>query len=644
MVPIERVRSHSLYPLRRPCPAPPPPLPAHSRPYLCYSALDHATLRFAFASVLPVSLTKKTTSWQLKAVVVRRNGADRAIPLPSVPDQCGYYLGGRTTLGAGAKAEEITSWESKDTRRSHEEVWSGFCAASKSWEAAYQVVLRNITLPRGSNVGTAEEAKKSVGAGELHTPGIRGSAADEPVCSEYHGVGHWTFVNEAPSAAATATVTKSWDQDRWIKTAGVSYCGGGGAFRAGADLFGHGTDGGCALLPPSLLVDEQVLLCQTECGGANATACVGFTIYPKTVQPSVAAQCCFRTGTVATKPPNAKSTALCYEKQRDERQLNTRSGVTTEVDDVYQWKEAGCVTEFVTASRFAQCVRDATSQTKTNMKTTTDETPQSNKWQPEASGGAHATDEGRGAAPRIALLGDSTLRNVYYDLVLSLRGDEALTEQYSLPYKYKYTYTPRDKKRTHKTRTAATATTATTRLEVSYFESYGYYPLQDTTNPARGCGEDDFVRRQKGRVGRLGFDAMKRALEFVRDSGLLVMRSPAVHEARSYVSEQEHAAIVERMVRTVREAGMDDRRVIWLGPTPLNEHHPMDLARAHATEGNIKKSWLDNRSERRARLAQVQERVFRRLRFRPRRIIVWDMAGTRSDRYFDDTHVYPAPW
>jgi len=53
-------------------------------------------------------------------------------------------------------------------------------------------------------------------------------------------------------------VTKSWDEDRWIKTTGASYCGGGGAFRAGADLFGHGTDGGCALLPPSLLVDEQV--------------------------------------------------------------------------------------------------------------------------------------------------------------------------------------------------------------------------------------------------------------------------------------------------------------------------------------------------------------------------------------------------
>ena len=63
-------------------------------------------------------------------------GADRAILLPSVPEQCGYYLGGRTTLGAGAKAEGITSWESEDTSvlRSHEEVWSGgwFCAASKS--------------------------------------------------------------------------------------------------------------------------------------------------------------------------------------------------------------------------------------------------------------------------------------------------------------------------------------------------------------------------------------------------------------------------------------------------------------------------------------------------------------------------------
>ena len=152
------------------------------------------TLRVAFASVLPVSLTKKTTSWQLKAVVVRRNAlwgrpCDSAALCPGTMRILPWWsdhAGGRSE-SRGDNQLGIRGYQCAALPRRGLERRVVLCRLKivRGGVQPYQVVLRNITLPRGSNVGTAEEATKSVGAGELHTPGIRGSAADEPVCSEY---------------------------------------------------------------------------------------------------------------------------------------------------------------------------------------------------------------------------------------------------------------------------------------------------------------------------------------------------------------------------------------------------------------------------------------------------------------------------
>lgn len=141
------------------------------------------------------------------------------------------------------------------------------------------------------------------------------------------------------------------------------------------------------------------------------------------------------------------------------------------------------------------------------------------------------------------------------------------------------------------------------------------------------------------------------------------------------------------MLSMLRNASIPDRRVLWFGPVPMCEQAPQPLSglaslspnpfllfnrtsprtgHSHIYQGPGDEQWLqphylDNRSTRRAGLVRVEEQarcisprlptftqsphprleVFREFGFRPLRIDVWGMAGTRLDRYKDATHVYP---
>ena len=104
-----------------------------------------------------------------------------------------------------------------------------------------------------------------------------------------------------PSPAPNGTI-------EWIETKDISWCSGGNW--ACGDVFGQGLQDGdawCPLLPAGS-ASAQVEACESVCG--NSTLCRGFTYYPASA-PNGA--CCMRTNT-DSKPPDANSSAVCYEK------------------------------------------------------------------------------------------------------------------------------------------------------------------------------------------------------------------------------------------------------------------------------------------------------------------------------------------
>ena len=103
----------------------------------------------------------------------------------------------------------------------------------------------------------------------------------------------------------------------WKETTGIKWCSGGGDYHPNLNssgVFGAGTgDGtttGCPLLPKAWPDAERVASCERVC--AEAASCVGFTYYDEMAHNGTTS-CCFRTGSVANKPPAPQSTARCYE-------------------------------------------------------------------------------------------------------------------------------------------------------------------------------------------------------------------------------------------------------------------------------------------------------------------------------------------
>jgi hypothetical protein len=99
---------------------------------------------------------------------------------------------------------------------------------------------------------------------------------------------------------------------------GIRWCSGGGDYAVG-DAFGHGTDGAhCPLVPKGWSMNETAQRCEAIC--TPAAACVGFTLYPQNVSAGsghgqqTPRECCFRSGSVASKPSSPGSPVRCYEK------------------------------------------------------------------------------------------------------------------------------------------------------------------------------------------------------------------------------------------------------------------------------------------------------------------------------------------
>jgi len=172
---------------------------------------------------------------------------------------------------------------------------------------------------------------------------------------------------------------------------------------------------------------------------------------------------------------------------------------------------------------------------------------------------------------------------------------------------------------------------------MKYFETYGYYPLVDPT-PQNCCGEEpDCKQRQAARKYRLGFDHLKTSLQWLagaqKKKGILIIRSPAIHHGRSYVSEESHAAIIRNMLQMIAGSQQSIERTYWMSATPMKDHSSMVIQEKVMLDNRSKKRWHFHKIEQRQLLAHPSVHFWD----------VWHMAQGRRDRFYDSTHVYPYP-
>ena len=103
---------------------------------------------------------------------------------------------------------------------------------------------------------------------------------------------------------------------QWTRTTGIKWCS-GSDLQLGFDPFGQGFSGAgtyCPWLPPGVVPDVEVAMCEAVCSRPNLTAmCAGFTYYPG--HNGTDSQCCFRSDT-SNKPVDPSSDVECYEKAR----------------------------------------------------------------------------------------------------------------------------------------------------------------------------------------------------------------------------------------------------------------------------------------------------------------------------------------
>lgn len=124
-----------------------------------------------------------------------------------------------------------------------------------------------------------------------------------------------------PALAASGPVPEGDALDGWCYcdtsgphfeyrlTTGITTCDGGDNFDPG-DVFGAGKDQWCPLLPPEWDDARVISECSKVCD--NETACLGWVFYFQ--EAGNPKECCFRTGSTASKPPCPSCTARCYEK------------------------------------------------------------------------------------------------------------------------------------------------------------------------------------------------------------------------------------------------------------------------------------------------------------------------------------------
>ncbi len=208
---------------------------------------------------------------------------------------------------------------------------------------------------------------------------------------------------------------------------------------------------------------------------------------------------------------------------------------------------------------------------------------------------------------RIAFVGDSILRNLFFEWV-AWAEDKPCTYG-NIPYSWNHSS-----------------------MQAQYFETYGYYPLKSfsSSDDKTCCGEPDCVRRQQARAPRLGFPALKRALEWLGEvdyGTVLIVRSPIVHQARAYVSDEEHMAIVGKIISKVKLGIKQRKLTIWVSAT---SHEPRSL----------KKKYMENRQARRYRMHLMESKLVEKVKGLSL-LSLWNMSVGRHDRFWDGSHVFP---
>ena len=216
---------------------------------------------------------------------------------------------------------------------------------------------------------------------------------------------------------------------------------------------------------------------------------------------------------------------------------------------------------------------------------------------------------------RIAFVGDSVLRNLFYEWSSWAMGTTGGFGN------MKYTWHD-------------------SIVEARYFETYGYYPIKHFSSPndPSCCGETDCVRRQKAREHREGFTKLQDALRWLEEvegkggwGTALLVRSPVIHQARAYVSDVTHSEVVTKMINMLKPGlSVNARTTIWVSATSRRDHH-------------IKGLYIENRQARRYRLHCIEMDLLSRVSaiLGLRQLNLWDMTRGRRDRYFDETHVWP---
>ena len=109
----------------------------------------------------------------------------------------------------------------------------------------------------------------------------------------------------------------------WLETTNIRYCGGGtgwysfnasngGPFGAGCGSVPCTASSGCPNIPAEWSDERGVAACEKLC--APDSKCLGFTWYPGNHTTGRLTSCCFRSGSVASKPSCATCGARCYQK------------------------------------------------------------------------------------------------------------------------------------------------------------------------------------------------------------------------------------------------------------------------------------------------------------------------------------------
>lgn len=216
----------------------------------------------------------------------------------------------------------------------------------------------------------------------------------------------------------------------------------------------------------------------------------------------------------------------------------------------------------------------------------------------------------------LLFVGDSTLRNLFFDFALFLNGLSHTS--------------PNDIGRT-------VVIAGGNQITAAFYETYGFYPVFERahTNVTACCGEKTCAQRQRERAGKLGFVKLNHALNDmakipIGDHKFLILKSPAIHQGRAYVGEEEQNQIFRKLIRQVEVSSMAGKRfnVIWVSCTPTRDHHlPLEL--------------IDNRSNRRYQMHMNELTVLKSAHW-ILRLDVWNMTRLRRDRFYDMTHVYPS--